>query len=111
MPGPSIRCICRQPRNELVNNAVTDRRAASKGDCNETIIFESKELCHLMKKSEYCHIFPTGHFLIVAHSKTKRGSRRFAKGRPLVDQAIALELVSYVRGLQVEIERKTKGTA
>ena len=97
MTQSSIRCICRKPRKGIFEDAVSTKRAALQDD-GEAISFESNELCNLLKSSEYWHLAPTGHFLLVAHSKTKRkrGAKKYAMGRPLVDNATA-ELVNDVR--------------
>eukprot|EP00578_Thalassiosira_sp_NH16_P031198 CAMPEP_0181080396 /NCGR_PEP_ID=MMETSP1071-20121207/2544_1 /TAXON_ID=35127 /ORGANISM="Thalassiosira sp., Strain NH16" /LENGTH=433 /DNA_ID=CAMNT_0023161869 /DNA_START=82 /DNA_END=1379 /DNA_ORIENTATION=+ len=105
MSSPSIRCICRHPRKDLMNDAVSKKKDVLQRDeldNDTTLSFESRELCEFMKTSEYWHLAPTGHFLLVAHSKTRRGARKFAKGRPLVDQA-ALDFVNYVKEFQMKI--------
>ena len=96
--SPSVRCICRHPRKDLMNDAIAKRKKKKENDDGDdnSIIFESRELCNLLRTSEHWHLAPTGHFVLVAHSKTKRGAKKSAKGRPLVDQA-ALELVEDMR--------------
>lgn len=116
MPGPSIRCICRRPRKDLMNDAVSEKKEAvlllvsssSKGDAggrvvdgSADVVFRSWELRGLMKNSENWHPFPSGHFVLVAHSKTERGARKSAKGRPCVDRA-ASDLVKSLKGFQKE---------
>ena len=103
MHGPSVRCICRHPRKDLLHAAIDakkkkkitslDNREEATGE--NGVCFESKELCKLLKSSEHWHIAPTGHFVLVAHSKTERGAKNYAEGRPLVDQ-VALDLVNDV---------------
>ena len=96
MPGPSVRCVCRHPRKDLMDDAIAEKKKKKENDDDNSIVFESRELCKLLKTSEHWHLAPSGHFVLVAHSKTKRGAKKSAKGRPLVNQA-ALDLVRDMR--------------
>jgi hypothetical protein len=78
-----------------MDDAIAEKKKENDDDDN-SIVFESRELCKLLKTSEHWHLAPSGHFVLVAHSKTKRGAKKSAKGRPLVNQA-ALDLVRDMR--------------
>lgn len=102
-PGIPLPRICRRPRKEMIDSLITKRRRSlsQRDDSNNSgIVFESKELCSLMRKSEQLHLVPTGHFIIVAHSKSRNGSKMSAKGRPFVRQA-AVDLVNDMKTFQV----------
>mmetsp|Transcript_30763 Transcript_30763/g.62365 ORF Transcript_30763/g.62365 Transcript_30763/m.62365 type:complete len:461 (-) Transcript_30763:2412-3794(-) len=101
-PGIPLPRLCRRPRKEMIDSLIVKRRPSASQSGNTksgSVVFESKELCHLMRKSEQLHLIPTGHFVLVAHSKTPRGSKMSAKGRPFVRQA-AVDLVNDMKTFQ-----------
>jgi hypothetical protein len=90
MKGCSVRCICRRPRRELVSSYISSQRNITQdsgGVDSSDIIFLSSDLCNLLESSEHLHCLPTGHFVLVAWSKTNAGKKLTEKGRPLVQQA------------------------
>jgi len=84
----SVRCICRRPRREMVSSYVSKSRRNATSDA----IFLSSDLCKLLESSEHLHCLPTGHFVLVAWSKTQAGAQMSEPGRPFVREA-ARELI------------------
>lgn len=95
-PGIPLPRICRRPRAEMIDSVIMERQQSNCVDKNSGVVLESKELYHLMRKSEQLHLMPTGHFVLVAHSKTPKGSKMSAKGRPFV-RKVAVELVKDIK--------------
>lgn len=100
MPGPTVRHFWRRSRKDLVEGVFERKRSESsrvgERDGEGEVTLESRELWSLTRKSEHWHPAPNGHFIIVAHSKTKRGAKMSARGRPLVRRA-AVGLVDRIR--------------
>ena len=101
MKGCSVRCICRRPRREMVSSYISKSRRNvlqdSEGESSSDIIFSSSDLCNLMESSEHLHCLPTGHFVLVAWSKTNAGKKMSEKGRPFVQEAARM-LISDANG-------------
>lgn len=102
MKGCSVRCLCRRPRREMVTSYISKSRRNIMQD-NERggssdIIFLSSDLCNLLESSEHLHCLPTGHFVLVAWSKTNAGKQMSEKGRPFVQEAARMLIGDAIQG-------------
>ena len=65
------------------------------------VIFLSSDLCDLLESSEHLHCLPTGHFVLVAWSKTNAGKKMSEKGRPFVQEAARMLIRDAIQGLDL----------